>query len=364
MILKTLYVNGMIFTSNEELPYAEAMSVSLGNIDYVGTTQGLLESLGLTSLYDSRISEFEVIDLKGRTVIPGFIDADIRSDSFDGEELAKKGIVGLAASGTANDRDLYYSYLNPNDFTNEPDGAQDSFVKIKEFPQLLSIYYPWEYAKNNPGILEDRQRSIRSRKVHVAGISLRGERYTTEEEFAEALEYCRNNYMQLSVEISDEDPSVTMLQLLMREESWLEDLDIPCARVHRGNSDFDPFPSIKGDLIEEIEKKRANGGASGEDEEEFYGLDSIVIGYTKLAAEYAGLMGIGEIKAGNRACFLILDRDLGRISVDELDQVNPEVTIIDGQIAYKADYSQFQLQDKKAVGLKLSEDISPTNFSQ
>ena len=363
MIFKTLYVNGMIFTSNAEMPYAEAMSVSLGNIDYVGSTQGLMEDLGLTGLYDPRISEFEVIDLKGRTVIPGFIDADIRKGSFDGTELASKGIVSLSISGEYRNRDMYYSFLNPNDFTHEPEDAYGEIIKLNEFPQLLSIYYPWDYIKNHKDILEDKQRMIRSRKVHVAGITLKGETYTSEEEFKEALNYCKENYLQLSVEISEDDPSLTMLQLLMQEESWLDDLEIPCGRIHRGEADFDPFPSIKSDLISEIERQREQREISDESDE-FYGLDSIVIGYTKLAAEYSGLMGVGELKPGNRACFLILDKDLSRIAVDDLDDVHPEVTIIDGGIAYKAEGSLFELRDKKEGGLRLAEDISSLNVSQ
>lgn len=351
MIFKTLYVNGMIFTSNSEMPYAEAMSVSLGAIDYVGTNQGLLESLGLKSFYDPKISEFEVIDLKGRTVIPGFIDADIREGSFDGDELAAKGIVGISALGSSGDQDYYYTYLNPVNMTNEPDV---NFVRMKEFPQKLSIYYPWDFVKENPDVLSDKQRMIRSRKVHVAGIAIYGEQSTTEEEFKEALEFCKENHLQLSVKITDDDPSVTMLQLLMREETWLEDLEIPPARVHRSEGDFVPFESIKEDLIKEIEEQEE------EPDEKFYGLDSIVIGYTKLSADYAGLMGVGEIKSGNDASFLILNRDLSRIAVEELDQVKPEVTIINGQIAYKAEGSQFALRDNKAGGIKLSASLVDT----
>ncbi len=364
MILKTLYVNGMIFTSNEELPYAEAMSVSLGGIDYVGTVQGLMESVGLTGLYDPRISEFEVIDLKGRTVVPGFVDADIRMDFRGGENLASKGIIGLGASGLLNGKDSFYDYLNPNDLSHEPDGAREQigFDYIKEFPQYVSLYYPWDYIKEHPEALEDKQRLIRSRKVHVAGITIKGERYTTEEEYRKVVEFCRENSLQLSVEISDMDPSVNLLQVLMQEQSWLEDLNIPCGRVHRGESDFDPFVSLKADLIKEIEEAATRGEHA--DENSFFGLDSMVIGYTKLASHYLGLLDMGEIKVGNRASFLILDRDLGRIAIDELDQVHPEVTIIDGKVAYKAEGSLFELKDNRTPGLRLADDISPIKLSE
>ena len=347
MILKTLYVNGMIFTSNEEMPYAEAMSVSVGGIDYVGTTQGLLSGLGLTGLYDPRISEYEVIDLKGRTVIPGFIDADIRELSFNTNELAEKGIVGTCANAVIGDEDMFPRYLD----------AVNTGLN-----QYVSLYYPWEYIKKNQDALLDKQKLIRSRKAHVAGVSILGERFTTEEDYKEAVQYCRDNEVQLSVRISEEDPSINMLQILMQEQSWIQDLDIPCGRVHRGDSDFDPFVSIKRDLIKEIEAATNRGETT--DENSFFGLDDMVIGYTKLASHYAGLLDMGEIKVGNKATFLILDRDLGRIAIDELDQVHSEVTIIDGKIAYKAPGSTFELKDNKAPGLRLAEDVSPISLSE
>ena len=334
MFLKTLYINGMIFTSNEEIPYAEAMSVTLGGIDYVGSTQELLENFGITGLSDPKLSEFEVIDLKGRTVIPGFIDADIRERAFNGTELASKGIIGVCADASIGNEDMFNSYLDASN---------------QGLNQYVSLYYPWKFIKENPHVLDDKQRMIRSRNVHVAGITIEGEMETTEEEFMEALEFCKENYCQMSVKITDEDPSVTMLQLLMQEDNWFEDLELPPGRVHRGESDFDPFVSIKRDLIEEINAQEER------EDDAFYGLDSIVIGYTRLAATYSGMLDVGEIKRGGRACFLILDRDLSRIPVDELDQVHPEVTIIDGRIAYKAEGSTFQLKDKRAES---SSDLS------
>ena len=66
--MKRLFINGKIFTSNEEQLYAEAMLTEDGRIAWIGTgaeAKGLEDSLGPQ----------EVIDLQGRTVIPGFVDA-------------------------------------------------------------------------------------------------------------------------------------------------------------------------------------------------------------------------------------------------------------------------------------------------
>ena len=65
---KRLFINGKIFTSNEAQLYAEAMLAEDGRIAWIGTgaeAKRLEDSLGPQ----------EVIDLQGRTVIPGFVDA-------------------------------------------------------------------------------------------------------------------------------------------------------------------------------------------------------------------------------------------------------------------------------------------------
>jgi len=65
---RKLFINGKIFTSNEEQLYAEAMLTEDGRIAWIGAgaeAKGLEDSLGPQ----------EVIDLQGRTVIPGFVDA-------------------------------------------------------------------------------------------------------------------------------------------------------------------------------------------------------------------------------------------------------------------------------------------------
>ena len=57
------FVNGRIFTSNDQMPEAEAMTVEDGRILMVGKEEDLPENRGT------------VVDLQGRRVIPGFVDA-------------------------------------------------------------------------------------------------------------------------------------------------------------------------------------------------------------------------------------------------------------------------------------------------
>ena len=58
-----IFVNGTIFTSDDDNPWAQAMIVRGGRIFWVGREESLPPCRG------------EVIDLKGKCVIPGFVDA-------------------------------------------------------------------------------------------------------------------------------------------------------------------------------------------------------------------------------------------------------------------------------------------------
>ena len=63
--MKTFYVNGTILTMEEETLYAEAVCVEDGRIQAVGTEKEILEL---------KKEEDQTIDLKGKTMLPGFID--------------------------------------------------------------------------------------------------------------------------------------------------------------------------------------------------------------------------------------------------------------------------------------------------
>src|SRR5689334_4447521 len=64
-LLIRLFVNGTVLTMDASLPVAQALAVKNGRIVEVGGTD---EVLWL------RDGEYELIDLEGRTVVPGFVD--------------------------------------------------------------------------------------------------------------------------------------------------------------------------------------------------------------------------------------------------------------------------------------------------
>ncbi|MBY0123427.1 amidohydrolase [Bacillus sp. S/N-304-OC-R1] len=65
IVEKTIFHNGRIFTSNPNQPYASAMIVSKGRIEWIGDEKDMAEMEGGR------------VDLQGRRVLPGFIDAHL-----------------------------------------------------------------------------------------------------------------------------------------------------------------------------------------------------------------------------------------------------------------------------------------------
>jgi predicted amidohydrolase YtcJ len=66
-------INGKIFTMNPTQPHAEAVAIEAAKIIQVGTNSAVTNRIG---------KQTKVIDLKGKTVIPGFIDSHIHVADF------------------------------------------------------------------------------------------------------------------------------------------------------------------------------------------------------------------------------------------------------------------------------------------
>ena len=63
--MDTIFTNGKLLTMEDKMPQAEAMAVQFGRICRIGDRQEI-ENLAVPST--------ELIDLKGQTLLPGFID--------------------------------------------------------------------------------------------------------------------------------------------------------------------------------------------------------------------------------------------------------------------------------------------------
>ena len=64
-------------------------------------------------------------------------------------------------------------------------------------------------------------------------------------------------------------------------------------------------------------------------------IETAVELYTREAAEISGFNGLGEIREGFRACFLILSDDLFRVRAEDIGKVRPVKTYIDGKAVYE-----------------------------
>src|SRR5271167_2673252 len=62
----TVLIHGHIYTGNPKAPWAQALSITGTRIDSVGTDQEILSR---------KSAQTKVIDLEGRTVVPGFSDS-------------------------------------------------------------------------------------------------------------------------------------------------------------------------------------------------------------------------------------------------------------------------------------------------
>src|SRR5262245_40589990 len=64
-VADSIYTNGEVITVNDAQPSAEAVAVKDGKILAVGSRDDVMRYQG---------SSTEVVDLKGRTMVPGFVD--------------------------------------------------------------------------------------------------------------------------------------------------------------------------------------------------------------------------------------------------------------------------------------------------
>lgn len=86
----------------------------------------------------------------------------------------------------------------------------------------------------------------------------------------------------------------------------------------------DPFPNIKS----AVTRRAYNGVDFGQ--EERLSVDEAIALYTREAAKMVGFEGLGVLRAGNKASFAVLDRDIYAVPADEIDRVGVAATYIRG----------------------------------
>lgn len=127
--MDTLLINGNIITLASAIPFAEAIAIQDGKIAAVGTTAEL------NSKYQSAT---QVIDLKGKTVLPGFIDTHTH--------LTDTGIdtLGVDLSETHSITEIqdklaaFAKHLAPGEWV-IGSGYDDSVLAEKRFPTRYDL---------------------------------------------------------------------------------------------------------------------------------------------------------------------------------------------------------------------------------
>jgi predicted amidohydrolase YtcJ len=89
----TVLIHGHIYTGNPKAPWAQALAITATRIDAVGTDQEILSR---------KSAKTEVIDLQGRTVVPGFSDSHTHM-WFGGLELHGLNLSTPESSFTPED---------------------------------------------------------------------------------------------------------------------------------------------------------------------------------------------------------------------------------------------------------------------
>lgn len=108
-----------------------------------------------------------------------------------------------------------------------------------------------------------------------------------------------------------------------------------------GSSDFDVSPYAPGYAFHAASTRQTMLGTYGDNPwgtEETVGINDTLRAYTATAARQVFLDDrIGTLEVGKLADIVVWDRDLHAIPVDELKQVSPVLTILNGRSVFRAD---------------------------
>ncbi|MGN0704271.1 MAG: amidohydrolase [Lentihominibacter sp.] len=119
----TIFINGHIYTMNQEMPFAEAVVISGSKIQYTGDNESALSY---------RTGDSVITDLEGRMMLPGFIDAHCHP------LLAAFWLSGLVLNVDMNKEEVL-------------DSVREFIESNPDKDNYFGIGYPeWEYDEKGP----------------------------------------------------------------------------------------------------------------------------------------------------------------------------------------------------------------------
>ncbi|RXG13350.1 hypothetical protein DSM03_10476 [Leeuwenhoekiella aestuarii] len=127
-----IFINGKVYTVDEEFARAEAFAIKDGK--FIG--------VGLADSIQANYKSGQIHDLKGKTVLPGLIDAHCHFFRF-GQSLQNVNLVGAQSYDEVIQRVIDFQTDNPSEFIYGRGWDQNDWV-VKEFPnkQKLDSLFP------------------------------------------------------------------------------------------------------------------------------------------------------------------------------------------------------------------------------
>lgn len=91
----------------------------------------------------------------------------------------------------------------------------------------------------------------------------------------------------------------------------------------------DPFVGLKS----AVTRRAYDGTDSGNDQR--IDISTAISLYTKMGAEVIGIPNLGELSSGYYADFIVLDKDILEVDIEDIDKISVEETYINGELVYK-----------------------------
>ncbi len=218
----TLYFNGNIITLNEQVPKAEAILVADGKIVAIGTKEGLVAS-----------NQAKQVDLKGQTVLPGFIDVH----THFALSMFMSAMHDLSGFKHENDRSVwqYFETVVANSAPNEwlvCKGLDPILVNDLRTP---SIQYLDSIAPQNPVVIFSQSLHsywANTKAFEKAGIRLETENPSTHSYYEKD---STGNFTGLIVEQEAFKPFVEVLKTELLTSKLLSESAVEVMRAYAKN---------------------------------------------------------------------------------------------------------------------------------
>ena len=189
-----------------------------------------------------------ILKENARDYIMDLMPVDTEEDVIDNllnisDVLLSQGITGIADMGNLEPVDYYDTYLK---------------AREQGFKPKVSMYYIWDYFKNDKNFKMDSSKLQPNIPIRVAGLKIigdggisgrtawcdrpylggNGDEYgistCTEEDILSAIKFCKENKAQLSVHCMGQRSTDMAVDIISKERNWL-DGKIPHARIEHAS---------------------------------------------------------------------------------------------------------------------------------